>query len=267
MRYFLHLSYQGTNYQGYQRQPNALGVQQVIEETLSEVLNQTVVFSGCGRTDAGVHASQYFGSIDLLTSFPESRLAILNRRLPEDISVHEVIPVAENASPRFDATFRSYDYFIHLEKQAGLAGLSTLYRSDAAVDTAAMQSALAELTGLRDFRAYCKTPDRHNTTLCNLKKACLSVSADGKFLRIHFTANRFLRGMIRLLVGNLLRVGEGRLSAEAFISHLENKQPPDYFHLAEPTGLYLSGIAYPYLSRENLSPLHGLLNSLTSPLK
>lgn len=266
MRYFLHLSYQGGNYQGYQRQPNALGVQQVIEETLSEILGQSMVFSGCGRTDAGVHASQYFGSIDLDTPFPDERLAILNRRLPQDISVHEVIPVAENASPRFDAISRSYDYFIHLEKQAGLADVSTLYHTRLALDTEAMQLALTQLSGQRDFRAYCKTPDRHNTTVCDLTAATLSVSENGKFMRIHFTANRFLRGMIRLLVGNLLRIGEGRLSVEQFIGQLEKRTPPDYFHLAEPTGLYLSSVTYPYLIRENQSPLRGLLSSLSSPL-
>ncbi|MEL6357451.1 MAG: tRNA pseudouridine(38-40) synthase TruA, partial [Bacteroidota bacterium] len=127
MRYFFHIAYQGDKYQGWQRQTNALGIQQIIEEVLSEVWNRPVLASGCGRTDAGVHATQFFFYSQLPEGLPENVIYILNRRLPQDISVFDIIPVPDNAHPQYDATARTYDYFLHTNKEAGLAGISTWY--------------------------------------------------------------------------------------------------------------------------------------------
>lgn len=227
------------------------------------MLGRPIVFSGCGRTDAGVHASQYFGSIDLEAPFRAEQLLILNRRLPADINVFGIVPVAKNASTRFDATERRYDYFLHLDKQAGFSNKSSWYPTEHPFQVNAIRSALAQLTGVHDFRAYCKTPDRHNTTVCELRQATLFVDPTEKYLRFHFAGNRYLRGMIRLLVGNLLRVGQGKLSVATMIGHLEQKTPLPYFHLAPPDGLYLSGVDYPYLETTNQSPLHEMLVGLT----
>lgn len=265
-RYFLHLSYLGTNYRGYQRQPDQLSVQQTLEEKLSEVLRQEIIFSGCGRTDAGVHASQYFGSIDVKEPLPDHFLRAVNRQLPGDISIYEAIPVSPKASARFDATERVYDYFIHLDKDAGLDYRSSKADGERKLNIQDMLSVTKQLPSFQDFRAYCKTPDRHNSTICHLKSVKLFTDAKERFIRIEFIGNRYLRGMIRLLVGNLLRVGDGRNTPDGFLHYLATKTPPQFTHLAPPDGLYLSKISYPYFERTNQSPLHRMLVGLTNPI-
>ncbi|PHI20431.1 tRNA pseudouridine(38-40) synthase TruA [Lewinellaceae bacterium SD302] len=264
-RYFLHLAYRGTHYRGYQRQPNVLSVQSAIEDTLTEVLGQPITLSGCGRTDAGVHASQYFGSIDLEMEWPEDRLSILNRRLPTDISCFEVIPVNSRANARMDANQRTYDYFLHLNKSAGLDKLSTWYPgAEVPLRIDLMREAAADLVGRKDFRAFCKTPERHNTTICDLRTVAIFTDDQGDYLRLQFTANRFLRGMIRLLTGNLLLVGEGKLSIADFLRTLNSLEPPKFHNLAAADGLYLSGINYDFCQRPNFSPLQKMLVGLTT---
>lgn len=264
MRYFLHLAYQGTNYRGYQRQPDQPSVQQTLEETLSEVLRQNIIFSGCGRTDAEVHASQYFGSIDVESPLPDHFITAMNRRLPGDISVFEAIPVADNASAQSHATERVYDYFIHFNKDAGLYCRSSKLELQGQIDLAPIQSVITQIPNYKDFRAFCKTPDRHNTTICDLRAIRLFTDEGNNFLRFQFRGNRYLRGMIRLLVGNLIRIGEGRLSPDAFIEQLSTATPPKFNHLAPPDGLYLSEIHYPFFKRANQSPLQKMLESLTT---
>lgn len=257
MKYFLHLAYQGTAYHGWQRQTSAVSVQSTIEGVLSEVCKQAVTVNGCGRTDAGVHASQYVCSIELTDQSSAPDVYVLNRRLPADISVFEVIPVAGSANPRYDATLRTYDYFMHRQKIASLAQTSTWINAPA-LDLAAMRSVLPSLTGRKDFRAYCKVPDRHDHTICDVQAVNLWASGDQQFIRLQFTSNRFLRGMIRLLVGNLLEVGKGRQTPELFIQRLEEQITPPFAKYAPPQGLYLSRVAYPYLSLKQEDGLQGL---------
>lgn len=246
MRYFLHLAYQGTNYHGWQRQPVAVSVQATLENVLSEVCKQPVTANGCGRTDAGVHTSQYFCHIELGNDAPAPEVYILNKRLPEDISVFAVIPVHATAHARYDAQERTYDYFIHRQKIASLAQTSSWINAPE-LDVAAMRSVLPALIGEHDFRAYCKVPDRHNHTICNLRDVQLRASDDEQFLRIRFIGNRYLRGMIRLLVGNLLEVGKGKQSAELFIERLEKQITPPFANYAPAQGLYLARVRYDYL--------------------
>lgn len=262
MRYFLHLAYQGTAYRGWQRQPNATSVQATIEAVCGEVWKREVSVLGCGRTDAGVHASQYFAYVDLEEELGDNALFILNRRLPADISIFGIFPVDPRAHPRYDATSRTYDYFLHTRKEAALAELSSWYDLELP-EMDGMLRVLDQLPGKHDFRAYCKVPDRHNTTICDLTEAQCWTSVDGQYLRFRFTANRFVRGMIRLLVGNLLAVATGRDDEALFLERLRTGEAPPFFRPAHPQGLYLSGVKYPYLDVPNESGLFHRLIALT----
>jgi tRNA pseudouridine38-40 synthase len=245
-RYFLHLAFNGKSYHGWQRQPNAISVQETIETALQRVLKRPVPVLGCGRTDALVHASQYFCHADLPATFAFDATERFNRAFPADISLFDVLTVAPKANARFDATERTYDYFLHFEKDAFLDGRST-WLHDVALNTAAMRQAVGVLTRYDDYYAFCKSPAKFNTTICRVKAAGLWVSADGKRLRFQITANRFLTGMVRIIVGRLLEVGRNRMSVEQFEHHLRDKKTPRCITGAFPQGLYLSKICYPYL--------------------
>lgn len=262
MRHFFHLAYQGGHYRGWQRQHTAISVQEILEGTLSEIWKQPIHCNGCGRTDAGVHASQYFCYSDLPAELPPKAKFILNRRLPSDIAVFDIWPMPAPAHPQYDAVSRTYDYFIHTQKDAGLAAISSWYDLPK-LDIAAIQYVLKALPAYQDFRAYCKVPDRHNTTICNLSSAKIWVNESQTQIRFQFTANRFLRGMIRLLVGNLLEVGQTRQSPTQFLDRLATGNSPPFTNLARPEGLYLSKIEYPYLSLPNLSKIQLSLERLS----
>jgi len=221
-------------------------VQEVIEDAFKKVLNTPTSVNGCGRTDAGVHASQYFFHADLVETDAAELLFKLNRTLPPDITVFDLIPVDERANARYDAIQRSYDYFIHLEKDPFLAGSSALY-SDMDLNIKHMQAAVDLLPKYEDYYAFCKSPASFKHTLCRVSAARLLVSPKGDRLRFHISANRFLRGMIRIIVGRLLEIGTGRMSVEAFEAHLRDKKTPRIITGAHPQGLYLSKVVYPYL--------------------
>ncbi|MEQ8705919.1 MAG: tRNA pseudouridine(38-40) synthase TruA [Phaeodactylibacter sp.] len=246
MRYFLHFAYQGYYFRGWQQQPGAVRtVQGVMEGTLQRILKHEISLVGCGRTDAQVHASQFFAHFDTPAPLPERFRFILNKTLPDTISVFEVIQVADRAHARYDATARQYDYLIHTEKQAFLAQLSTLYEH-APLDVEQMREAAALLPEYQDFRAFCLKPDRHNTTLCTVEQVRLFVNASGTRLRFQITANRFLRGMIRIIVYRLLEVGSGKISIAEFERPLQEKKSAGPTRSALPQGLYLSQVQYPY---------------------
>lgn len=251
MRHFLHIAYKGTNYKGWQRQTSAISIQQVIEEQLQIMLHspERVIIHGCGRTDGGVHADQYFFHFDVKEEWDFDFVFRLNKMLPDDIAVFDVFPVAHNANAQYNAIKRTYNYFIHFYKEPFLNESSTLYQGGE-LDLKKMAQALNILTKYTDFRALCKSPDKVNHTRCNLSAAQLFVHKKGNRLRLEITSNRFLRGMIRLIVANLLEIGQGRLSLndwEAFIAKAEN---PNYKKLAPPQGLHLSKVVYPYLDVE-----------------
>lgn len=251
MRYFLHIGYDGSSYRGWQFQVNQKNtLQETIEKKLEILFKEKVTVYGCGRTDAGVHASQYFIHINLNATPPFDLKYVLNKHLPTDIVVFDVIPVANNQHCRYDATARTYDYFVHFQPDPMLWKYSTLYENNA-LDFEAMQKAAETLANYKDFRAFCKQPDTHNNTLCTVTFAKLYVNSDQSRMRFCITANRFLKGMIRIIVGAILRVGNGEMSLEEFeqrlIEPVENKSKKP----ALPNGLYLSKIIYPYL---NLPP-------------
>ena len=255
--YFLSLTYDGTAYRGWQRQPGGVvTVQQSLEETLSEIHGREVILGGCGRTDAGVHASQYYAYLRTEKALNDNYVFIVNKRLPEGIALREVIPVSDKAQARYDATERTYDYYFHGQPDAFLDRYSSLLDLTSFVPAVSAQT-LPLLLQYTDFRAFCKTPDRHNTTLIHFREATLFRNPAGDRYRLRFVANRFLRGMIRLLVNDLLMVGKGQLSATDFERMLQTGERKPHFRLAPPEGLFLTGVRYPYIDQEAVLPVSG----------
>jgi len=257
LTHFLHIAYEGTKFRGWQRQPNVRSVQETIEETLKKIFARDITVYGCGRTDAGVHASQYYLHIHLTEEYDFDLKFRINKNLPDEIVVYDVIKMEDKQHCRYDAIARTYDYFIHLEKNPVLVRYSSFYEIKD-LDIPAMQMAAALIQNYDDFRAICKQPDFHKHTRCNVSHSKLFVSDDAKRLRFTITANRFLRGMVRLCIYYLLEVGEGRMTVEAFEQTLANKIVIDSMRPSFPNGLFLSKVVYPYLSlppRENICSL------------
>lgn len=261
--HFLRIAYDGTHYRGWQRQPGDLPtIQQTLEDLLSKIHNKEVAVGGCGRTDAGVHATQFYAYHRTEEPLPANYRFFVNKQLPAGIRLLEIYPVSDKAQTRYDATERTYDYFFHTYPDAFVErGSSRVHLTDFAPRNAtgptAMASVLPLLLKYTDYRAFCKTPDRHNTTIVYFKQATLYRNAAGNRFRIRFVANRFLRGMIRLLVNDLLLVGQGKVSVEQFTAMLETGERTPHFRLAPPEGLFLTGVRYPYLEREAELPAGG----------
>lgn len=213
---------------------------------------------GCGRTDAHVHASQYFFHADIRVELDFDLLFRLNKVLPSDIAVFDIMPVEDFRNARFDAISRTYDYLIHTYKDPFLTDISSYY-PERKLDLGLMQKATTFLTQYNDFYAFCKAPNDNRTTLCQISSSSLYRDSKGDRIRFQISSNRFLRGMIRVIVDKLLQIGRGELSLDQFESHLIEKKSPSQIHPAYPQGLFLSKIVYPYLdlpTRSEFSLLH-----------
>lgn len=216
-RYFIYLCYDGTRYHGWQVQPNGISVQEELQSCLSTLLRRPVEITGAGRTDAGVHARQMVAHFDAGDVFDETQLAYrLNRMLPRDIAVSRIEKVADGLHARFSATSRTYHYFIHIGRDPFLRhySLEMPYQ----LDFARMNEAARLLLEVKDFGAFCKAGADVKTTLCDVTKAQWELMEDGDVKRWRFviTANRFLRNMVRAVVGTLVDVGRGKISQEEF---------------------------------------------------
>lgn len=216
-RYFIYLCYDGTRYHGWQVQPNGISVQEELQSCLSTLLRRPVEITGAGRTDAGVHARQMVAHFDAGDVFDEAQLAYrLNRMLPRDIAVSRIEKVADGLHARFSATLRTYHYFIHIGRDPFLRhySLEMPYQ----LDFARMNEAARLLLEVKDFGAFCKAGADVKTTLCDVTKAQWELMEDGDVKRWRFviTANRFLRNMVRAVVGTLVDVGRGKISQEEF---------------------------------------------------
>lgn len=256
MRYFFHIAYRGNNYSGWQRHKNTNTVQQVIEEALGKILKYPVAINGCGRTDAGVNASQYFFHVDLSKEWNFDLKFRLNRLLPNDIAVFDIIPMQGLPHARFDAAKRTYNYFIHTEKDPFLDLISSFYQIEN-LDLNKMSKATALLPQYNDYRAFCTTPDKNEHTICHVSQAQLFVDVTGNRIRFQVSSNRFLSKMIRIITGKLLKIGTGKLSVDEFESYLITKETPKILDPSYPQGLYLSKIVYPYL---DLNPNLNFMN-------
>lgn len=207
MRYFIHIAYDGTNYSGWQKQPNAITVQEVIEKALRTILRQEVEITGAGRTDAGVHA------LDMVAHFDHENIADLERLkrnlnslLPPNIAINEIEKVAADAHARFDAKSRMYEYHITTAKNPFLKGKAcTIYYP---IDLETMNKAATKLLGSHDFQCFSKVHTDVSNYFCTITKAEF-VATDNEIV-FTIEANRFLRGMVRAIVGTLVDIGAGR---------------------------------------------------------
>src|SRR6185369_4772482 len=201
MRYFFEVTYDGSNYNGWQNQANALGVQQVLEDTLSKLLREKISIVGSGRTDTGVHCAQQFFHADIQTEVQRQEfLQRLNSFLPKDIAIRDVLPVKAEAHARYDARRRAYEYHITTRKNPLLVGRAFYFFKNC--DVSLMNEASALLIGEHDFTSFSKVKTDVNHFVCTIKKAYWSKQGD--LIIFSISANRFLRGMVRAIVGTLL---------------------------------------------------------------
>jgi tRNA pseudouridine38-40 synthase len=240
-RYFIELSYDGTGFGGFQIQSNTVTIQGVLEDALAIIYRQPIELTGASRTDAGVHALQNFFHFDTEVLIEPKHLYNLNSILPNSVVVHAIYKVPNDAHARFDAVKRSYIYRIHKAKNPFLEGRSWLYPYP--TSTKVLQEAAAALLLYTDFESFSKKSTSVNTFECNISKA-LWVEEEQN-LSFHIDANRFLRGMIRGLVGTMLQVGRGQLTMEQWHEIIRSKDAQRVDFSTPAHGLYLSGIKYP----------------------
>ena len=243
MRYFLELSYNGKNYAGWQRQNNAISVQEVLEDNLSKILNNKIEIVGCGRTDAGVHAKQYFAHVDIEKALPENFLYRINNMLPEDIAIQKIFNVKPDFHARFDAINRTYKYFIHFEKNPFLEDYSFLLLNKT-LDISAMNHCLILILGEHDFSCFEKKGSDNKTSVCVLKDAFFEQNENGLVFTI--TANRFLRNMVRRITAAMLMLGLNQLSAEEIILAVLEKKELQVKMAVPAKGLFLWKIEYDF---------------------
>lgn len=242
MRYFLELAYNGAHYYGWQRQPDQRGVQETLEEAFSTVLRQPIEMTGCGRTDTGVHAAFYVAHFDYEGELPEEVLRRLNKFLPEDIALRRLYPVAPTAHARFDARYRAYRYHLSLQKDPFRPLTSYFFPFADRLDTKSMQEAAQLLLSYDQFLPFCKTGSDALTMRCTLYRSEWEFGAEEYVF--HIAANRFLRGMVRLIVGMCLTVGQGQLPLSAVREALDRQVPLPKSLSVPPNGLFLSEVRY-----------------------
>lgn len=245
-RYFMHISYDGTNYHGWQRQKNGHSVQAEIESALRKILGlEKVITIGCGRTDTGVHARMFYLHFNAERPIEnmEEIFFKLNMMLPFDIGLYKIWEVHDKAHTRFDATERSYEYHIHQKRDPFVHRFSTFFRWPLDVD--AMNEAASVLMDYKDFASFCKTKGGQKTTLCDVREAYWIKNNDK--LVFHITADRFLRNMVRAIVGTLLEIGRGKMTQQEFIEAIEGKNRKLARESAKAQGLHLTNIKYPYI--------------------
>lgn len=244
-RYFLHLSYLGTRYHGWQRQDNSITVQQKIEEALIKISVAYQGLMGCGRTDTGVHASNFYAHLDILGTELDLKKIMhsLNAVLPEDIAIYKIIAVAEDAHARFDATGRSYTYRIHHRKEPLLHERSHLIHQ--ALDISQMNACTSTLLGRKEFTSFARLHGGQKHDFCDVKSAHWR-ELDGNTV-FQISADRFLRNMVRAIVGTMIEVGLGKCSKAAFEEIIKSKDRNAAGTSAPACGLSLDRVEYPYL--------------------
>jgi tRNA pseudouridine38-40 synthase len=244
-RYFFEISFLGSAYHGWQIQKNAQSVQSLINDKLSVILRKNIETTGCGRTDTGVHATQFFfhADIDELNYPPEELLFKLNGILPPDISVNNLYPVEANKHARFDALKRTYTYLIHTRKNPFLHNRSwLLYKLP---DITIMNKACNLLLNNKDFAAFCKSNSNNKTTLCMVYEAFWKKNETG--LEFKISANRFLRNMVRAIVGTMVALGKNEITIAEFEQIIQSKNRKFAGESAPACGLYLSKVEYDFI--------------------
>ena len=243
MRFFITLSYDGTRYHGWQVQPNGPSVQEKLQWALSTILRQDIQVTGAGRTDAGVHARMMVAHFDVETMDYELQDLTykLNRLLPQDIAIQKMEPVSDEMHARFSATSRTYHYYIHTVKDPFLRAYSCELHYP--LDFQLMNEAAAILMTYEDFGAFCKAHADVKTTLCHITAAQWHQTSPSSWY-FEITANRFLRNMVRAVVGTLIDVGRGRLSLDDFRKVIEGKRRTEAGESMPANALFLEEVKY-----------------------
>ncbi|NMH86595.1 tRNA pseudouridine(38-40) synthase TruA [Flavivirga algicola] len=242
MRYFIELSYNGAAYHGWQNQPNDISVQEVVEKALSVLLKEVVSIMGAGRTDTGVHASQMFAHFDTHTIFNETNLVYkLNSYLPKDIAILNVFRVKDEAHARFDAVSRTYLYRIALKKDVFSFNHSFFVKQDLNVEK--MNKASEILFKYKDFQCFSKSNTDVKTYYCDIMKAKWTLENN----ELHFVikADRFLRNMVRAIVGTMINIGLGKIDVENLHTIIKSKNRSEAGFSVPAHGLYLTEVEYP----------------------
>lgn len=242
MRFLFEISYLGTAYSGWQSQLNATGIQEIVEKCLSTVLRQKLTIVGSGRTDTGVHCAQQFFHVDIDKSIDREKLIMqMNSFLPDDIAIRTISQIKPDASARYDAVERSYEYIITRRKDPLRKGLAFHYFKE--IDIKTMNKAAALLVGTHDFEAFSKVKTDVNHFICTIKEA--EWNQKGDLLVFNITANRFLRGMVRAVVGTLLDTGTGKITIKTLQDILKSKDRKKAGMNVPAEGLYLTKVKYP----------------------
>lgn len=253
-RYFIHLAYNGANYNGWQTQPELPTVQQTLEEALGTLLRQPIAVVGCGRTDTGVHASDFYAHFDYggQKSVAGGQLVFkLNNLLPPDIAIFDIFPVADNAHARFDATARTYQYHVSDRRLPFRQGqYCRIYFKP---DLERMNEAARLLMQYDDFTSFAKLHTQVKTNICHLSEAHWDTVGEEWVFTIR--SNRFLRNMVRSVTGTLLDVGRGKLSLDGLKAIIEKKDRCAAGVSMPACGLFLTKVEYPIETIESIDTI------------
>ena len=244
MRYFIRLSYHGSQFCGWQKQPGTPTVQQALEAAFSAILGQTIQIVGCGRTDTGVHAHEYFAHFDVSEPLDIDLLVYrANAYLEEGVAIQEIFSVSDDSHARFDATSRTYKYFIHTQKNPFLNDRSFYLRGPKPVNLDLMNQFCALLLTKKDFSAFEKKGSDNKHSLCHVTEAFWEKTPQGYIFTI--TANRFLRNMVRAIVGTGLMIGTEKITLKEVDTYIDQKIQVSLSITAPAHGLFLWNIKYP----------------------
>jgi tRNA pseudouridine38-40 synthase len=245
MRYFLHLAYNGSNFHGWQIQNNAITVQQVLNDALSLYFRTPIELNGAGRTDAGVHASDYYAHFELENPIIDSEIPKivykLNGLLANDILIYNIFHVEDSAHARFDAISRTYKYYINTKKN--IFNIDFSYTFYGRLDVEKMNEACKVLFAYTDFSCFSKSNTQTKTNNCKIMQANWEQIDNGLIFTI--TADRFLRNMVRAVVGTLMEIGKGNIEIEDIHKIIESKNRSKAGFSVPAKGLFLSNIEYP----------------------
>lgn len=245
MRWFIDLAYRGAPFHGWQIQPGVVTVQSTIEDALGRLMRCPVPVTGAGRTDAGVNARRMIAHVDLPDGFEPGPTFVrsLNAMCGPDIAIRSLRAVAADAHARFDATERTYRYFAHTVKDPFASGLS--WQAPATLDFEAMNRAAGRLLGRRDFTSFSKLHTDVRTNICDLRRACWMPLGEGRWA-FEITADRFLRNMVRAVVGTLVEVGRGKIDTDGLTAVLDAKDRCAAGTSMPAGSLFLWDVKYPY---------------------
>jgi tRNA pseudouridine38-40 synthase len=240
-RYLLHLAFDGTEYCGWQIQPEVSSVQETIERALKIFVPDAGGIMGCGRTDTGVHASSFYAHFEAGNIDVDQVLYKLNAVLPKSIAIYSIKPVTDDFHARFSATSRTYEYYLHFRKNHFRNFYSTFHPKQ--LDLSAMNAACKHLYGVHDFSSFSKSKTQTKTNLCDVSHASWRPIEDGAIFEI--SANRFLRNMVRAIVGTMVEIGEGKMKPEHLKDVIAAQDRSAAGKSVRPEGLFLKEIIYP----------------------